>query len=636
MLIAAIAALTAQAKEVTLRGLKYELNSDGTATCVGLDRRGADYADVAARVTDRNKEYMVTRIGDMAFENCTGMSAVAIPEGVTQIGRRAFYGCVRIKEVELPASVKSIGYGAFEGCVALVKVRMPEEVKVEYYKKGHRRYSPFARCRKLNEINGINLKYPARFLEELITAYDDVPFVSRKEEIRDNSFSYYAASRIKTRMERWQEKREYESREEWEARMSDDNRRKKITEITEELREEFIRTKVPVNFITMLGEYDKEYGIFPVKTADFGQMYMKVPVDEAVAIKGNWKKVKVTPKYGIVDDQVAILSCSYSYNGKTYGNVKTFENDKGVALALEELDPISITLRNDEREQGEVAGRVVAENPNPQVGGKTPKVSVDDAIDKNIPRSKVKNSNTFAVIIGNENYEAAEKVPFAKNDAATFAQYCVLTLGIPAKNIIARTDVSLAGIRRTVRDIKNVAQAFSDREINVIFYYSGHGIPNEANHGAYLLPIDVDGTSTEDCYPLAKLYEELGSLKANVYMFIDACFSGSVRGDGMIVAARGTVIKPREEEPCGNTVVFTASSGNETAFPYAEKGHGMFTYFLLSKLRESVGDVTLGELGEYVRRRVSQEATLVNHKPQTPTVSVSEEMDGKWESLKLR
>lgn len=67
-------------------------------------------------------------------------------------------------------------------------------------------------------------------------------------------------------------------------------------------------------------------------------------------------------------------------------------------------------------------------------------------------------------------------------------------------------------------------------------------------------------------------------------VFLDACFSGANRDGGMIVAARGVAIKPKEAKPAssGNTVVFSATSDEETAFPYKAQKHGLFTYFSLN------------------------------------------------------
>ena len=64
----------------------------------------------------------VTRIGEHAFENCTGITEVTIRDGVTVIDDYAFYGCKNLVSVEIPASVALIGDYAFSGC-ALETVR---------------------------------------------------------------------------------------------------------------------------------------------------------------------------------------------------------------------------------------------------------------------------------------------------------------------------------------------------------------------------------------------------------------------------------------------------------------------------------------------------------------------------------
>ena len=64
----------------------------------------------------------VTRIGEHAFENCTGITEVTIRDGVTVIDDYAFYGCTSLATVTVPASVALIGSGAFYGC-ALETVR---------------------------------------------------------------------------------------------------------------------------------------------------------------------------------------------------------------------------------------------------------------------------------------------------------------------------------------------------------------------------------------------------------------------------------------------------------------------------------------------------------------------------------
>ena len=257
-------------------------------------------------------------------------------------------------------------------------------------------------------------------------------------------------------------------------------------------------------------------------------------------------------------------------------------------------------------------------------------------VDEDIPILKQDNTETFAVILANENYQKVAKVPCAQNDGRAFRRYCENVLGIPAENIHYVEDATLGKMTAELNWAMRVAAAY-EGESRLIIYYAGHGIPNEKDGAGYLLPVDVAGNDISSAYSLSALYETLGKLNAkSVTLFMDACFSGTLRGEGMLVAARGVAIKARQEDPVGNMVVFSAAQGDETAYPYAEKGHGLFTYFLLKKLKETKGNIELGALGDYLRREVGRKAVVVDNKTQTPTVSHSTALGDKWRELKLK
>ena len=136
-----------------------------------------------------------------------------------------------------------------------------------------------------------------------------------------------------------------------------------------------------------------------------------------------------------------------------------------------------------------------------------------------------------------------------------------------------------------------------------------------------MLHIDGYASDSETGYSLDKLYSDLGNVNAqSVTYFIDACFSGSKREGGMILEARGVAVKAKQEEVTGPLVVFSAAQGDETAFPYKEKGHGLFTYFLLEKLQQSGGAINMGDLGDYVTKQVTRNSIIENGKPQTPSI----------------
>ena len=256
-------------------------------------------------------------------------------------------------------------------------------------------------------------------------------------------------------------------------------------------------------------------------------------------------------------------------------------------------------------------------------------------VDLNIPLGNLKRENTFALIIANENYQEEEIVPNALNDGAVFAEYCEKTLGIPSNNIKYVADATLNVIRRQVNWLCQVMDAYQG-QANIIFYYAGHGIPDESNMSSYILPVDGYGTDVSSGYGLDKLYSELSSKPAkSVIVLLDACFSGAKRDGGMLASARGVAIKVKQNKPKGNMIIMSAAQGDETAYPYEEKMHGMFTYYLLKKLQETKGDVTLGELADYVTTEVKKRSIIINGKMQTPSIKVASELDNNWKILKM-
>lgn len=262
--------------------------------------------------------------------------------------------------------------------------------------------------------------------------------------------------------------------------------------------------------------------------------------------------------------------------------------------------------------------------------------SLTSDVDKNIPVAKEHNNNTFAVIIANENYKRISSVPFALNDGEVFSKYCGQTLGLPQNNIHFVRNASLGDLRGEIDWIKGVMNAYKG-DANVIFYYAGHGIPDDATKSAYLLPVDGYGSDVKSGYKLDELYASLGDAPArNVVVLLDACFSGAARDGSMVNSERGVALKVRSGEPKGNMVVLSAASGDQTASQIESEKHGMFTYYLLKELQTTQGNVTLSELSDYITTQVSKKSIVLNGKSQTPTVVPSATVGDSWKTWTLK
>lgn len=257
-------------------------------------------------------------------------------------------------------------------------------------------------------------------------------------------------------------------------------------------------------------------------------------------------------------------------------------------------------------------------------------------VDTDIPFTGKDSKNTFALIIANENYGKLANVPFAINDGEAFSLYCRRTLGIPEKNILLYKDASYGSMREAFSDLRLIND-FAGEDMKVIFYYAGHGAPDDATLDPYLIPVDAGRINKNVCIPLASIYQELGNMKLeSAIVFLDACFSGATREDKMVMAdARAIARVPKKQGLTGKVAVLSATSDEQTALPYHDKGHGMFTYYLLKRLKETKGNMTLSDLKDYVTKEVSLNSTIVNRKKQTPTFTVSNGASAEWDSWKL-
>ncbi len=111
--------------EFTVDGVRYSVNDDNTTVTVAgypSDSEPTGDLTIPESVTFRGCPYRVTSIGVEAFDECSGLTSVTIPNSVTSIGEGAFASCSGLTSVTIPNSVISIGKGAFYECSGLTSV----------------------------------------------------------------------------------------------------------------------------------------------------------------------------------------------------------------------------------------------------------------------------------------------------------------------------------------------------------------------------------------------------------------------------------------------------------------------------------------------------------------------------------
>ena len=241
--------------------------------------------------------------------------------------------------------------------------------------------------------------------------------------------------------------------------------------------------------------------------------------------------------------------------------------------------------------------------------------------------AEVRNPDGVAVIVGNRDYTHPDvpDVSFAHRDADAFRRYVVDVLGFDPENILDLRDARQSEMEAAFgneRSHEGVLWRYlnPDGGAAVVVFYSGHGVPGLKDGRGYLLPADANPNTAEiNGYPIDLLYGNLAKLgeAASVWVFLDACFSGSSHRGMLVRAASPASVTP--SLPAGvaeRVTLLTAASGDQVASWDEEAGHGLFTHHLLDALYgagdgDGDGHVTAQEAKAYLDRHMTRAARRI-------------------------
>ncbi len=438
---------------------------------------------------------------------------------------------------------------------------------------------------------------------------------------------------VEDNINKWQVKNEFEKTVDYRKRVNEENRIKKSNEIQQLITSRILELYASsINWETAtLGKYDADNETFIVTIDNLDNIIVNIDITDAPSFKYNWKNIKFTkPEFLLTAEGIKLtkLSLYDSWSRKVY---KYDLKDKNIYSNLSITYNFKKIDYNSNLKTIEHSSKIVERGI--EVG--------QSDVDTDIPTTNIKQISTYALIIGNEDYKSKQRgltveqnVDFAMNDAEIFKLYCEKTLGIPQRQIRLLENATTTEIKQGLAWISNLSK-FEKGNSKLIFYYSGHGLPDEQTKEAFIIPVDVAGTSLEYAVRIADVYKELTKYPAKqITVFLDACFSGGARNQGLI-AMKGIKVKPKKDIITGNMVVFTSSSGDESSAVYREKQHGYFTYYLLKKLKETQGQTDYYDLSNYIIDSVRKEAGL-SGKIQTPQVNASLKVENEWKLWKLK
>jgi len=244
-----------------------------------------------------------------------------------------------------------------------------------------------------------------------------------------------------------------------------------------------------------------------------------------------------------------------------------------------------------------------------------------------MPGVKIRrNKNAYAIVIGIENYR--QKLPaadFAEQDATLVTEYLTKVLGYQGENV-----VTLLNDRALKSDFEKYFEKWLGNVVEtggiVFIYYSGHGAPNPNTGDAYLVPYDGDPSFIDQTgYSLRRMYESFAKLPAKeIIVMLDSCFSGAGGRSVIAKGSRPLVMNVQTNASIPkNMKVLSASSGIQTSSTYNEKGHGLFTYFMLKGIKnEDIirpdGTIMIDDLFSYLKPQVERIARRQYNNEQSP------------------
>ena len=246
----------------------------------------------------------------------------------------------------------------------------------------------------------------------------------------------------------------------------------------------------------------------------------------------------------------------------------------------------------------------------------------------------------WAVLVGIDQYHNDEisTLRYAVADTKAMKD-ALIQAGFPATNVFTMTGDAQGPDAPTSLNVIKRLSSLSDRigpDDTFLFYFSGHGYQQEAGH--FLATIDADPTDPDtlekSTLPIALLRKRMARIQAKRAIFIiDACRNDPERGKGggnnMLTDSFSRDLQLVAKSTAGGqngSAILLACSEGERAWEWPEKGHGVFTYYLMEGLKgaavDARGEVTMNELGDYVQTQVAN-WSLRNFKNQTPTSNSS-------------
>jgi peptidoglycan/xylan/chitin deacetylase (PgdA/CDA1 family)/uncharacterized caspase-like protein len=226
------------------------------------------------------------------------------------------------------------------------------------------------------------------------------------------------------------------------------------------------------------------------------------------------------------------------------------------------------------------------------------------------PPTKALYRESWAVIIGIDEYTQWPRLSYAGNDARAMRDLLIQKYNFKPENVTtllnheATRDRILSAIGDTLADPTKVV-----REDRVFVFFAGHGATRRLPNGralGYIVPVDADLANYQSqAISMSNFQDMSESIPAkHVFFMTDACYSGlaATRGGAQSYLQEVTKRSARQ--------VLTAGGSDEEVADNGPDGHSIFTWTVMQGLDgradlNNDGFITASELASYVGPIVS-------------------------------
>lgn len=127
------------AEKVKIGALYYYLNEADKTAQVTSENSNSPYwttnittATIPDSVIFQDESYSVVSIGQRAFDGCSNLSSIIIPDNIKEVEQYAFIGCSSAKKISVGNGVSIIYSGTFSGCTNVDTIEIGTGISIIY------------------------------------------------------------------------------------------------------------------------------------------------------------------------------------------------------------------------------------------------------------------------------------------------------------------------------------------------------------------------------------------------------------------------------------------------------------------------------------------------------------------------